>query len=331
MAVTKQQVLDLLKGFTVGGTIGVLLWLGSDELGSIEKMVEQYQSGKGEEISFLVEEHQNDISQANTTIENYKQALSQANGNIEEMTRLYEELLKEFGGFVEDTNEGYDEIYAQANETLAEAQETFNEQRNEVQKANEEVVATHQKVEGLIESDDYTVEFVYGKDENGNDIITDTTVTFNKELDKAYRDEMIGQNVTEVKEQDLQVSTNKYLTGGDKVTNSGQQNGTDNGTSNGTEQNGQQNYTVQHEVQGRTDGSSGQDVVLSLIDTQENLLGTVRISDMTGQVVVTTVDENEQINTYSADKGHNVPTMEQALAEDFDWTQFDYMAEILAH
>ena len=308
MAVTKQQVLDLLKGFTVGGTIGVLLWLGSDELGSIEKMVEQYQSGKGEEISFLVEEHQNDITQANTTIENYKQALSQANGNIEEMTRLYEELLAEFGGFVEDTNEGYDEIYKQANETLAEAQETFNEQRNEVQKANEEVVATHQKVEELIESDDYTVEFVYGEDENGNQIITDTTVSFNKELDETYRDEMIGQNVTEVGEQDLQVSTNKYLTGTDKGTG---------------EETGEVTYNV---TKDHYSTPVGYIVRLHGADGDKKVV----IEEDSGVVTVTTYIDTTVIATYRAEDGYDIPTIEQALAEDFDYRNYDYMAEFLA-
>ena len=311
MAVTKQQVLDLLKGFSVGGTIGVLLWLGSDELGSIEKMVEQYQSGKGEEISFLVEEHQNDITQANTTIENYKQALSQANGNIEEMTRLYEELLEEFGGFVQDTNDGYDEIYAQANETLEQAQETFNEQRNEVQKANEEVVATHQKVEELIEDDDYTVEFVYGEDENGNQIITDTTVTFNKELDETYRDEMIGQNVTEVTEGDLQVSTNKYLT-----------QGTDNG---------EVTYTLYQDKHTTPTGyykslslnKSGKEVGRVIIEQCDLNTG--------GKVIVRTYDENEVERTYSEELGYNVPTSDEYFVDDFDFTPYDYMVEVLGH
>ena len=314
MAITKKEVLDLLKGFTVGGTIGVLLWLGSDELGSIEKMVEQYQSGKGEEISFLVEEHQNDITQANTTIENYKQALTQANGNIEEMTRLYEELLEEFGGFVQDTNDGYDEIYAQANETLEQAQETFNEQRNEVQKANEEVVATHQKVEELIEDDDYTVEFVYGTDENGNEIITDTTVTFNKELDETYRDEMIGQNVTEVGEQDLKVSTNKYLTGADK------------GTGNGEE-------TTYNITRNQTTDPSGESTVYISLNGEGTRLGSVNIYNQNtgGKVIVKTTDKDGVVKTYSEELGYDVPTMEQALQEDFDWTQYDYMAEVLAH
>ena len=307
MAITKKEVLDLLKGFTVGGTIGVLLWLGSDELGSIEKMVEQYQSGKGEEISFLVEEHQQDITQANTTIESYKQALSQANGNIEEMTRLYEELLEEFGGFVQDTNDGYDEIYAQANETLEQAQETFNEQRNEVQKANEEVVATHQKVEELIEDDDYTVEFVYGTDENGNEIITDTTVSFNKELDETYRDEMIGQNVTEVGEQDLQVSTNKYLTGTDKGTGSGEE----------------MTYNISKEQYSTPSGY----VVQLFLNGDNGREGQVVIEEESGVVTVTTVDKDGVRTTHT----DNVPTIEQAKAEDFDWTQYDYMAEVLAH
>lgn len=303
MAVTKKEVLDLLKGFTVGGTIGVLLWLGSDELGSIEKMVEQYQNGKGEEISYLVQEHQNDITQANTTIENYKQALSQANGNIEEMTRLYEELLEEFGGFVQDTNDGYDEIYAQANETLEQAQETFNEQRNEVQKANEEVVATHQKVEELIESDDYTVSFEYGVDENGNDIITDTTVTFNKTLDETYRDEMIGQNVTEVTEGDLVVSTNKYLTG-------------DKGASNGQET----TYNIT-----KNQNSTPVGYIVRLYNGDRKVL----IEEDSGVVTVTTYNNMEVINTYRAEDGYDIPTIEQAKADDFDWTQYDYMAEFL--
>ena len=301
MAITKKEVLDLLKGFTVGGTIGVLLWLGSDELGSIEKMVEQYQSGKGEEISFLVEEHQNDITQANTTIENYKQALSQANGNIEEMTRLYEELLEEFGGFVQDTNDGYDEIYAQANETLEQAQETFNEQRNEVQKANEEVVATHQKVEELIEDDDYTVEFVYGTDENGNEIITDTTVTFNKELDETYRDEMIGQNVTEVGEQDLQVSTNKYLTGTDKGT-------------------GETTYNITKDYNSTPVG-----YIVRLHNGSKKVV----IEEDSGVMTVYTYDNMEVINTYRAEDGYDIPTIAQAKADDFDYTQYSYMVEFL--
>lgn len=301
MAVTKQQVLDLLKGFSVGGTIGVLLWLGSDELGSIEKMVEQYQSGKGEEISFLVEQHQADITQANTTIENYKQALSQANGNIEEMTRLYEELLEEFGGFVQDTNDGYDEIYAQANETLEQAQETFNEQRNEVQKANEEVVATHQKVEELIEDDDYTVEFVYGTDENGNEIITDTTVTFNKELDETYRDEMIGKNVTEVGEQDLKVSTNKYLTGADKGT-------------------GETTYNITKDYNSTPVG-----YIVRLHNGSKKVV----IEEDSGVMTVYTYDNMEVINTYRAEDGYDIPSISEALEEDFDWTAYPYMAEFL--
>ena len=305
MAITKKEVLDLLKGFTVGGTIGVLLWLGSDELGSIEKMVEQYQNGKGEEISYLVQEHQNDITQANTTIENYKQALSQANGNIEEMTRLYEELLEEFGGFVQDTNDGYDEIYAQANETLEQAQETFNEQRNEVQKANEEVVATHQKVEELIESDDYTVSFEYGVDENGNDIITDTTVTFNKTLDETYRDEMIGQNVTEVTEGDLQVSTNKYLTGTDKGTGSGEV-----------------TYTL---YQNKHTTPTGYYKSLSL-NNGTKTVGRVVIEQCDlntgGKVIVRTYDENEVERTYSEELGYNVPTSDEYFVDDFGMVSY---------